>query len=316
MAPRSNAGDIDSARREVDCPLGSTGVEVLGLTTDETSAIGILAEAPRRSGLCCDFDGTIAPIVVDPEAARPLPGAMGALHGLAREMAVVAAVSARSALFLASRLDLSFNSSPLRAIGLSGLEEAFADGTVKLRAGVSAWRPVIETLSDQLLAAVPSGVRVEDKGYGLTTHWRSLQASGAELEAVAARTTEVVETLGAENGLLCWPGKSSVELALPLGIDKGSVVTELCEGLESAAYLGDDNGDLLAFRALDQLRANTGLRTVKIAVSGAEAPSELLAEADLVLDGPSGAASFLEALAETRGAGILVLRKPPSVKTT
>ena len=212
-------------------------------------------------------------------------------------MAVVAAVSGRSAPFLASRLDLSFNRSPCVPSVCTGWRRRSRTGRSSSRAGVSAWRPVIETLSDQLLAAVPSGVRVEDKGYGITAHWRSLQASGAELEAVAARATEVVETLGAENGLLCWPGKSSVELALPLGIDKGSVVTELCEGLESAAYLGDDNGDLLAFRALDQLRANTGLRTVKIAVSGAEAPSELLAEADLVLDGPSGAASFLEALA-------------------
>jgi trehalose 6-phosphate phosphatase len=236
--------------------------------------------------------------VVDPETAHPLPGTIRALHDLAREMAVVAAVSGRSAVFLASRLELDSNSSPLRAIGLSGLEESFPDGTVKLRAGVSPWRPVIEAVSDQLLAAVPSGVRVEDKGYGITTHWRSLSASGAELELIAARATQVVETIGAEHGLLAWPGKSSVELALPLGIDKGSVVTELCGGLESAAYLGDDIGDLVAFHALDGLRATSGLRTVKIAVTGAEVPPELLEEADLVLDGPGAATGFLEALAE------------------
>jgi trehalose 6-phosphate phosphatase len=213
-------------------------------------------------------------------------------------MAVVAAVSARSAVFLASRLELGANSSPLRAIGLSGLEESFPDGTVKLRPGVSAWRPVVEAVSDQLLAAVPSGVRVEDKGYGLTVHWRSLSASGTELAAIAARTTEVVEAIGAEHGLLPWPGKSSVELALPLGIDKGSVVTELCGGLEAVAYLGDDIGDLVAFHALDRLRETSGRSTVKIAVTGAEVPPELLEEADLVLDGPSAASAFLEALAQ------------------
>ena len=88
-----------------------------------------------------------------------------------------------------------------------------------------------------------------------------------------------------------------MELALPLGIDKGTVVRELCGGLERAGFLGDDAGDLLAFHALDELRSEAGLRTLKVAVAGAEAPPALLAEADLVFDGPAGAADFLEQLA-------------------
>ncbi len=275
------------------CP----GDEGPGLTLAESSALDLLAELPRRAGLCCDFDGTIAPIVVDPENARPLPGALRALHELARAMAVVAVVSGRSAVFLASRLELSANSSPLRAIGLHGLEEAFPDGTVKLQAGVSAWRPVIETAGDELLAAVPSGVRVEDKGYGITVHWRSATASGSELESMAARATAVTRAIGTAHGLVVRPGKSSVELSLPLGIDKGSVATQLCEGLERAACLGDDRSDLLAFQALDRLRATSGVRGVKIAVTSAEAPRELLDDADVILDGPSEATHFLEALA-------------------
>jgi trehalose-phosphatase len=236
-------------------------------------------------------------MVVDPQAARPWPGALGALHELARELAVVAAISGRSAAFLGDRLELTSYRSPLRAFGLHGLEECLPDGTVRLRSGVSAWRPVIETVRDQLRATLPSGVRVEDKGYGVTAHWRSINASGADLEAIAARAAEVVQAVAAEYDLVARPGKASVELALPLGIDKGTVVTELCGTLERAAFLGDDAGDMFAFRALDELRATSGLRTVKVAVAGADAPRALVEAADLVLDGPGAAVGFLVALA-------------------
>ncbi len=235
--------------------------------------------------------------MADPQAARALPGALSALHGLARVLGVVAVVSGRSATFLADRLELAGHRSPLRAIGLHGLEECLPDGTVQLRAGVSAWRPVIETALGQLRARVPSGVRVEDKGYGITVHWRSLSAPHADLEAIGAQVTELVGAVATGHGLVPRPGKASVELALPLGIDKGTVVTELCGRLGRAAFLGDDAGDLFAFRALDALEKTSGLRSLKVAVRGAEVPLELLEEADAVLDGPSAAAGCLEALA-------------------
>jgi trehalose-phosphatase len=226
-----------------------------------------------------------------------LPGALRALHDLSRELAVVAAISGRSATFLASRLEVATHPSPIRAIGLHGLEEWRPDGTVELRPGVSAWRPAIEAARNELQSAVPKGVKVEDKGYGVTVHWRSVEASGPELESIAARATAVVLRVGAELDLVPRSGKASVELALPLGIDKGTVVTELCRGLEVAAFLGDDSGDVLAFLALDRLRDSSGLRPLKIAVDSAEAPRELIEEADLVLEGPPAAASFLEKLA-------------------
>jgi trehalose-phosphatase len=155
---------------------------------------------------------------------------------------------------------------------------------------------VIETARDQLRATLPSGVRAEDKGFGVTVHWRSIIASEAELEAIAAQVTQAARAIAVEHGLLTRPGKASVELAPPLGIDKGTVVTELCGGLERAAFLGDDAGDLFAFGALDELRAASGLRTVKVAVAGTGVPQGLVEAADLVLDGPGAAVGFLVAL--------------------
>ena len=81
---------------------------------------------------------------------------------------MVAVVSGRSAAFLADRLELDRYSSPLRAIGLHGLEEWTPDGALKLRPGVSAWRPVIETVGVALRAALPQ--RREGGGQGLRHH--------------------------------------------------------------------------------------------------------------------------------------------------
>lgn len=209
----------------------------------------------------------------------------------------MAVVSGRPATFLADRLDLGTIGSPLRAIGLHGLEEYAGDGTVRLRPGVPAWRPVIESVRDQLRAAVPDGVRIEDKGYGVTVHWRAADGPGTDSTEVATQTTEIARAIAIEHGLVPRLGKASVELVLPLGIDKGTVVTELCGHLQTAGYIGDDTGDLLGFRALDELQALSGLRTVKIAITSTEMPRGMADAADLVLDGPRAAAKFLTALA-------------------
>ena len=37
-----------------------------------------LVERAQKVALCLDFDGTLSPIVEDPQAARPLPGSMSA----------------------------------------------------------------------------------------------------------------------------------------------------------------------------------------------------------------------------------------------
>ena len=258
---------------------------------------------PKRSGLFCDFDGTIAPLVTDPQAAQAAPGAIAALHELSGELGIVAGISGRPAAFLAERLEMANYHSSLRAIGLHGLEEWSPEGKVVLRLAAVSWRPRVEAARDRLLATVPKGVQVEDKGYGITVHWRSLGSSGARLESVAARASGAVRAAGEEYGLVAHAGKASVELVLPLGIDKGSVVIELAAHVDRACYLGDDLGDLLAFRALDRLSSASGLIALKLAVSGAEAPQELVAEADLVLDGPLAATEFLMALAHRlRGA--------------
>ena len=70
---------------------------------------------------------------------------------------------------------------------------------------------------------------------------------------------------------------------------------EIVGDLGAACFLGDDFGDLPAFDALDELAA-AGRSTVKVAVRSNEAPPEMLARADVVVDGPEGAKDVLEGL--------------------
>jgi trehalose 6-phosphate phosphatase len=91
-------------------------------------------------------------------------------------------------------------------------------------------------------------------------------------------------------------GKRSMELAPP-GPRKGGAVERLVRdaGARGVLYAGDDLPDLEAFHALDRLEAQ-GVKTVKVAVQGAETPRELVAAADLIVEGPAGMAALLRLL--------------------
>ena len=60
-----------------------------------------LAAQAQTAAVCLDFDGTLAPIVDDPNEARPLPGTVELLGHLAARFAAVALLSGRPADYLA-----------------------------------------------------------------------------------------------------------------------------------------------------------------------------------------------------------------------
>jgi trehalose 6-phosphate phosphatase len=86
-----------------------------------------------------------------------------------------------------------------------------------------------------------------------------------------------------------------LEVRPPVEADKGTAVVALLHesGARRALYAGDDTTDVDAFAGL----ATAGLEhAVRIAVASDEAPAELLAEADLVVDGPDELAALLAGL--------------------
>ena len=76
--------------------------------------------APGSAGVLTDFDGTLAPIVDDPEAARPLDGVAPVLARLGLRYRVVAVVSGRPVAYLLDRLG---SPKGVTLVGLYGLEK-------------------------------------------------------------------------------------------------------------------------------------------------------------------------------------------------
>jgi trehalose 6-phosphate phosphatase len=248
------------------------------------AALALLVEHPERAALFTDYDGTLAPIVDDPQAAVPVAGAGQALGRAARRLGLVAVVSGRPVAWLCRQLG---DAGGVVFAGLYGLER-IRDGEIVAVPGAQRWREVIEEVAAAADAEMPVGVLVERKGLALTLHARTAPAQQRRIEEWAARRAE-------GRGLISHPGRRSVELRPPVPIDKGTVVSELAEGYDAVCFIGDDRGDLAAFEALGRL-AGAGVHTVAVAVASDESPKEVLDAADLVLDGPPAVLELLRRL--------------------
>lgn len=237
--------------------------------------------------MLADFDGTLAAIVDDPVAARPLPGVVAVLRQLVGRLGLVAVVSGRPVGFLAAHLGAVDG---LVLSGLYGLERAVVGGAGPTRLPeASEWVAVVAEVVARAEAAAPAGVYVERKGLAVGLHARRAPQLAGWIEQFARAQASAT-------GLEAHDGKLAVELRPPLRVDKGTVVRELVPGLAAVAYLGDDLGDLPAFAALATLR-DGGVSTRTVAVDGPEAPGAVLAGADEAVVGPAGVLALLECLA-------------------
>jgi trehalose 6-phosphate phosphatase len=252
------------------------------VTPDTGDSLAPLRRDPATAGIFSDFDGTLSPIVDDPGLAEPVAGVPGLLAELARRYAVVAVVSGRPVAFLAARLPAS-----VLLAGLYGLEVQ-RHGEQEIDPEAERWRAAVSAAAARLRAAVPSGVLVEPKGLSVTCHYRTNPSLEPQVLTLA-------QEVASATGLVARRGRKSVELLPPIHTDKGTVIRKWAADLHSACYLGDDLGDLAAFRALDEL-ATRGISTARIAVRSDEAPVELLQAADVIVDGPEGAAGLLHTL--------------------
>ncbi len=257
--------------------------------------LGPLADAPARSALFLDFDGTLAGIVEDPRDARPLPGVPALLADLAVPFALVAVVSGRPTEFLAEALG---RPSGVELVGLYGLERALRG------AEHDRWATVIDAVVTDATATAPPGVYVEPKGLTVTLHWRRAPDQKDWVIAFAERAH-------AQCGLAIHQGRHERELRPPVEVDKGTVVRSLADEhagrLDAVAAFGDDKGDLPAFAALGDLRSPDGaaLYAVRVAAVDRESPPEVAARADLTVSGATGAVALLRLLADaaaTKGA--------------
>ncbi|MCX4575833.1 trehalose-phosphatase [Streptomyces sp. NBC_01571] len=252
---------------------------------------------PARTVIALDFDGTLAPIVPDPEQARAHPAAVPALAALAPKVASVAVVTGRPA-GVAVRHG-GFAGVPgldhLVVLGHYGAERWDArTGTVSAPAphpGVAAVRAELPGVLDRVGAW--QGTWIEEKGRALAVHTRRATDPQAAFESLR----EPLADLATRHGLIVEPGRMVLELRPP-GMDKGVALLEYVRevGAEAVLYAGDDLGDLPAFAAVDKLRSDgvPGL----LVCSGSSEVAELADRADLVVDGPAGVVHLLRALAD------------------
>lgn len=254
-------------------------------------ALAPLCERPSRAAVFLDFDGTLSPIVLDPAAARPLPGVGLLLARLGRRFGTVAVVSGRPAAFLGEHLDHPGN---VRLIGLYGLEEVGrpAGPTVAPEA-LERWRPVVAELADAAEAAAPAGVSIERKALGFTLHYREAPGAFGWVEAFATRAVR-------DRGVQRQPGRMALELRAGVAVDKGTVVRVLARGAAAVCCFGDDLGDLPAFEELGAL-GRAGVPVARVAVVDDESPAAVAEAADVVVAGPTGALALLEELVAAAG---------------
>jgi trehalose 6-phosphate phosphatase len=232
--------------------------------------------AARRPLLVAsDYDGVLAPLVGDPSAAVPEPGAAEALARVAAVDGVtVALVSGRGVADLQATSGLS---GPFRWVGSHGEEY---DGP--LAGELADRRDALAELLAPVVAAIP-GARLEVKPASVAVHVRQV-----EDRAAAASLLERARSL-VDSSLTMKPGKEVLEIAVT-DADKGRALQRLVADLAvaGAMYLGDDVTDEDAFRALHP----DGL-TVKIG-SGDTA-------AGYRLDGPADVVAMLNRLADLLG---------------
>ncbi|WP_263784936.1 trehalose-phosphatase [Salinibacter grassmerensis] len=216
-----------------------------------------------------DYDGTLAPIVDDPDAAVPHPEAPNLLRKL----------DAQFPLWIVTGRDLqalsSFLDRPYSAIGLHGAQE----GVVGRDARSLMSDAAAEALR-RLRESVPAvdGLRIEDKDRSFAVHYRAVadeQDARAHLRDWLANLPEVLDAI--------W-GKKVVELR-PDGLTKGTAVRRIADQHPDhvPVYLGDDVTDEDAFAALQDMDRN--------AVSVKVGPGDT--RADARLDGPDAVMDYL-----------------------
>jgi trehalose 6-phosphate phosphatase len=258
-----------------------------------------LVRAADRLVIGLDFDGTLAPIVEDPEQAHIHPDAPGVLVDLAAQVRAVAVITgrpARQVLALGGLEDVG------NAIGESG-RELFVLGQYGNERWTSTQRRVISPKPPRGLATFmgelprllrrldAQGAWVEEKGLAVAVHTRRLPEPRATFE----RLLPVLRDAARSHDLDVEPGRHVIEVRAP-GMHKGAALRQLAGELDAGAvaFVGDDLGDVEAFKAVEDFRAQgaPGL----LVCSASEEQTALAQMADVVVDGPGGVLALMREL--------------------
>jgi trehalose 6-phosphate phosphatase len=262
-----------------------------GSATEELLAS--LRAEPEASAILCDVDGTLAPIVDDPEAASVPEDTRSLLRELASRYALVGCLTGRRALDarrIVGVTEIAYAGNHGFETLAPGSDEPQSDPAVAERADLT--RRFVEGLEGERLRALD--MRSEDKGAIQALHWR-----GAADEDAAQACAEEVAEMASAAGLVPRWGRKVLEIRPIDGIDKGSAARRMLDdaGVANALFGGDDRTDLDAFGALRAMTEASRLRTaVCVGVASDEQPEGLAERADILVEGTEGFREVLERL--------------------
>ena len=253
------------------------------------SALEHLQEVAGRSGRAAvflDYDGTLTPIVSQPEDAWLSDSMRLTLRELAAR-GPVAILSGRDLDDVRRRVNID----SIVYAGSHGFDIAGPRGLRRQMA--TEFLPTLDLAEKELHEALDriSGARVERKRFSVAAHYRNVNENDlAKMEQAVGEVATRHRKLRRING------KKVYELLPAVAWDKGKAVLWLLEtlGLESRSggirpiYVGDDRTDEDAFRALEQ-------RGIGILVSEQSQPTA----ARYSLKNPAEVERFLRALGAT-----------------
>jgi trehalose-phosphatase len=260
------------------------------------TAGAVLAEALARFAgrdrilVALDFDGTLAPLVDDPDAAAALPRALDAVRELTgRPGTSVAVVSGRP---LGRLRTLLGPVGPVALVGSHGAEVEVPAGDAGALDAGGLDAGGLDADGKELLAGVHDavagivrahpGTSLEEKPAAVVLHTRR-----ADRATALAATAAALLGPARRDGVHTLAGKEVVELAVT-DVTKGAALRRLRAGLGlddgGVLYAGDDTTDELAFAALDD---DAGDVTVKVGAGPTGARHRVAdpeALADLLVD--------------------------------
>jgi trehalose 6-phosphate phosphatase len=247
-----------------------------------------------------DYDGTLAPIVEDPDDAAIHPRAPEVLVTLAEQVRAVAVVTGRPAqqVLALGGLDavgrsVAESGRELFVLGQYGNERwTSTDRQVSSPKPPSGLATFTGELPRLLRRADAADAWIEEKGLAVAVHTRRLDDPDAAFE----RLLPVLREAAASHDLDVEPGRAVIEVRAH-GMHKGTALHKLAEelGTEAVVFCGDDLGDVEAFKAVEEMRGHgvPGL----LVCSASQEESTLADLADVVVDGPDGVLELLDGLA-------------------
>ena len=205
-----------------------------------------LLAVANQSALLLDFDGTLAPMRVDPSKVRPWAGVVSLLNQIqASGRTRLAIITGRTAKEVESQLGM--RETP-EIWGLHGAERLCPDGSCVRDELPASDQALLEAARSRVHSALPD-VRVEEKRNGVVVHWRGKPARF--IQSAQSRALNALLPFTNTNGFKILQFDGGIELRI--GSDKGDAVRMILDEIPSAApvaYLGDDATDEDAFQAL------------------------------------------------------------------